>query len=432
MFPADNQQIGHGHRVVIVGGGVAGLDLATALGSEKGLSVSLIDEATAHVWKPMLHSIAAGSQDAAVVGVPYVAQARRSGFAYVPGRACRIDAEARSVSVAAVEREDVAMLPARTIGYDTLVLAVGSVAATFGVPGVKAHTRHIDTLAEAAEVQAEIAARLAAALHEGGTLSIAIVGGGATGVQLAAELLTIADTYDEMGIGAAREALRITLLDRGDRLLAAFPERVSTAAKARLESLGAAVRLDAVVHKATADGLALETGETVSADITIWAAGVEGALAAAIEPPVTVDKTGRCVIDRYCRTSRTEIFAVGDCAAMQCRNADRPLPPTAQAAFQQASYLGKHLRSLIAGREVPEFRYLDRGALVQLGEYDAYGALGRYGVFGERFIRGRLAQAGHAMLYRRHQARLLGLRRAFLLWIAERARAAALAAEKLT
>lgn len=431
MFPADTKQPATGHRVVIIGGGVAGLDVATVLGRRRGFTVSVIDEAPTHVWKPMLHSIAAGSQDAAMVGAPYVANARRHGFAYVPGRACAIDADARQVTVAAVERHGVAMLPERTIAYDTLVLAVGSVAASFGVPGVAEHSRHIDTLAEAIDAQSEIAARLAAALHAGRTLSIAIVGGGATGVQLAAELLTVADSYDDLGIGAARDALRIQLLDRGDRLLAAFPPRVSAAAKARLESLGAAVRLDAVVCAATAKGLVLEGGAEIAADIVIWAAGVEGAMPSSITSPVKLDRAGRCIVDAHCRTSHDGIFAIGDCAAMPLGEEGRPLPPTAQVAYQQALYLGRRLPALVAGRTVPPFRYRDRGALVSLGEYDAFGSLGSYGLFGDRFLRGRIAQLGHALLYRRHQVRLHGLRRALLLWIADRARGSAMATEKL-
>lgn len=418
------------HRIVIVGGGVAGLDLATMLGSRDGFAVTLVEAATEHVWKPMLHSIAAGTEDAALVGVSYVRQARQHGFDYVPGCASRIEGEAREVVVNAFALHDRTLLPERRVGYDTLVLATGSIAEPFGTPGVAEHAHHIDTLAEATAFQEQVMPRLVAAAQAGRSLSIGIVGGGATGVQLAAELVRIADTYDALGLGDARDALRITLLDRGPRLLPAFPEHVSAAARARLETLGVAVRLDVDVAAVTADGLDLGGGERVATDLAIWAAGVQASPLAAGMEGVEHDRSGRIVVDDRCRTPAERVFAIGDCAALTGPNGE-PLPPTAQVAYQQAVYLGRRLPTMLTGRAVPAFRYRDYGSLVALGGYDAYGALGRFGVFGKRFLRGRVAQAGHAFLYRRHQWRLHGLGRTALLWVAETSRRWVAGPEKL-
>ena len=166
MFEQDTGGHDARHRVVIVGGGVAGLDLAGALARDTGLAVTLIDLATAHVWKPMLHSIAAGTRASAGVEVPYVAQARRHGFTYAAGAVLDIDRAARTVHVDRFVLHGRDLLPERRIAYDTLVLAVGSVAAPFGVEGVEAHARHIDTLVEAQGFQADLLPRLKSHQHQ--------------------------------------------------------------------------------------------------------------------------------------------------------------------------------------------------------------------------------------------------------------------------
>jgi NADH dehydrogenase len=419
------------HRVAIVGGGVAGLDLAGILGRDPQLDVTLVDLATTHVWKPMLHSIAAGTHDAAQVGVAYVAQARRHGFTYVPGRVEGVDPQDRILRLAPFRFHGRPLLPERTLGYDTLVLAVGSVAADFGVDGVTEHAFHIDTLEQACAFQSDIAPRLIEAARTGTPLRIAIVGGGATGVQLASELLQMADIADAYGIGGGRRSLAITLLDRGTRLLPAFPDRVSQAARARLEELGVTVMTGVDVTAVEAGGLRMGD-ERVPADRCVWAAGVQAAPLAASLERLERGRDGRLVVDTGCRsTSFPDIFAIGDCAALTPAGEERPLPPTAQIAYQQAVYLGRWLPDLIAGRTAPPFWYRDLGALVQLGGYDAYGALGRFGVFGGGFLRGRVAQAGHAFLYRRHQMRLHGVAAAIGLWAADHLSAGARPSTKL-
>ncbi len=432
MFAPVPDPAGRRHRVVIVGGGVAGLDLAGILGRDRRLDVVLVDRATTHVWKPMLHSVAAGTCDAAHAGVAYVAQARRHGFTYVPGRAKAVDPGAHTVRIAPFALHGRPLLPERTLGYDTLVLAIGSVAADFGVAGVADHARHIDTLEEAAAFQAEMAPRLIEAALAATPLRIAIVGGGATGVQLAAELLQMTDIADDYGMDGARRSLEITLLDRGGRLLPAFPERVSRAARSRLEQLGIAVRTEAVVTAVDAAGLRMGD-ERLPADLCVWAAGVEAAPLAGTLAALERSRDGRLMVDARCRSTMDPgIFAIGDCAAFTPEGQDGPLPPTAQIAYQQAIYLGRRLPEMIAGRDAPPFRHRDLGALVQLGGYDAYGALGRFGVFGRGFLRGRVAQAGHAFLYRRHQMRLHGTLAALGLWAADHLVRRARPATKLT
>ncbi|PZQ58242.1 MAG: FAD-dependent oxidoreductase [Sphingomonas taxi] len=414
MFETDADD-GARHRIVIVGGGVAGLDLAVSLGRHPALSVTVIDLATAHVWKPMLHSIAAGTRASADVALPYAAQAQRHGFTYIAGRARAVDRATRRVHVDSFALHGRELLPERDIGYDTLVLAIGSVAAPFGVDGVEDHARHIDTLEEAQAFQADLLPRLVEAAHAGRRLAVAIVGGGATGVQLAAELVQMADIADSYGLDGSRSTIDVTLVDRGSRLLPAFPETISTAVRERLERLGVRVRTDIDVTAATPGGLHV-AGADVAADLTVWAAGVQAAPLAVDLPR---DRSDRILVDCACRAVEDpHIYAIGDCASLTSPGNDRPLPPTAQVAYQQAVHLASALPRHVAGRSIAPFRFREFGALVRLGTYDGYAELGKFG-FLSGVVRGRLARFGHALLYRRHQTRLHGLRPMLRLWMSD-------------
>jgi len=184
------------HRVVIVGGGAGGLELATRLGDKLGrrVDVTLIDRERVHVWKPKLHEIAAGSMDMSAHEVAYQAQAHWHRFRYRIGAMTGLDRERREVQVAASHDEaGREVTPRRAFGYDTLVIAVGSQSNDFGTPGVSAHAMRLESQADARRfhacmVNACIRAHAQTGLLRPAQLKVAIIGAGATGVELAAEL----------------------------------------------------------------------------------------------------------------------------------------------------------------------------------------------------------------------------------------------------
>jgi NADH:ubiquinone reductase (H+-translocating) len=412
------------HELVIVGGGVAGLDIATHLsGKESGgkpLHVTLIDKEPAYVWKPMLHTIAAGTSDAGAQQTPFAAQARSHGFAYQLGEATAIDRAKKEVRVAPLCRGDLEVVPARTIRYDTLLLAIGSRANDFGTPGVAAHCAHIDSRSEAIAFNDELRIRLLKAVASNLLLSIGIVGGGATGVELAAELIRLAAVAEDYGAHDASSHIKVYLIESGPRLLGPFPERVSKASHAKLEELGVVVRTGARVASVDEAAFVLADGERIAADLKVWAAGVKAPPLLDHMGDVQRSHTGQLMVGpTLASIDDPAIYAVGDCASPRLSGRDSPVPTTAQAAHQQALYLCKHLPALIAGQSAPEATYHDFGSLVSLGGFDAYGSLGRFGFFDGGFIRGRVAQLGHAMLYRNYQARLHGPFRGSLLWLAD-------------
>lgn len=412
------------HRLVIVGGGVAGLDIATHLaGNTAGngsLQISLIDKEPAYVWKPMLHMIAAGTSDAGAQETAFAAQARTYGFTYQPGCATSIDRERRQIHIGPLCRGEIEVVPARVVAYDTLLLAVGSRANDFGTPGVKDHCSTIDSRSEAIAFNDELRLRLIQAVVSNTLLTIGIVGGGATGVELAAELIRIAAVAEEYGARGASSHLKVLLIESGPRLLGPFPQRVADAAHRKLSELGVTVHVSARVASVDENGFHLVDGETIPAVLKVWAAGVKAPDLLNNMGDVKRTRSGQLVVGPTLRSvDDPHIYAVGDCASPQLPGRDNAVPTTAQAAHQQAVYMCRNLPKLIAGSQAPAASYHDFGSLVSLGGFDAYGSLGRFGFFKGGFIRGRIAQLGHAMLYRTFQARLHGPWHGSLLWLVD-------------
>ena len=411
------------HRVVVVGGGIAGLELATKLpraARKSSIALTLVDREPAYVWKPMLHTIAAGTSDVSQQETRYIAQARDRNFAFEPGELKGIDRKARTVHLQPFKIGDRQILSERAIPYDSLILAIGSQANDFAIPGVRDHCFRIDSRSQALAFNREVQARMLESLAANSALHIAVVGGGATGVELAAELIELTEIAARYGGTGLRDQLKVTLLESGARLLGAFPDRVAAAASKRLETLGVTIVTSAKVIAAEADGFRLADGTRIRADLLVWAAGVKAADTCASLDGLEATTNNQLVVEPTLQTTRDpRIFAIGDCSSLLLDPERKPLPSTAQVAHQQAGHLIRHLPAWIEGRALPHFKYRDFGSIVSLGGYGAYGSLGKFGFFNGGFIRGHVARLGHILLYRSHQSRLHGFWRGGLLWLAD-------------
>ena len=406
-------------RIVIVGGGVAGIEVATSLGRGGCAEVILADRSLSHVWKPMLHTFAAGTARADRQKVDFFAQARRNGFRFQPGALIGIDRQTKRVRLAIEAAEG---QPEISLPYDLLVLAIGSRANDFGTPGVAAHCLTIDDLTEAEHFHDQLRRHLLARLDRGGMLDIAIVGGGATGVELAAELKHAINLISAYGSSDLPQRLCLTLIESGPRLLPAFPEKVSRAAARTLSDLAVEVRTDAMVTGADTDGFTLKDGSRVPAGLKVWAAGVKAPDVLAELHGLDRSRSGQLVIGRDLRTTRDpSIVALGDCASLIESEGGRSVPATAQAARQMAQHLAHHLgRALARGGTVadvlPPFRYVEKGAIVSLADFNGWGTLGRY-TFGGGRLNGLSARLTHDLLYRQHQLGLYGPLRGVMTWV---------------
>lgn len=420
--------------LIIVGGGVAGLSIATAMGKRSAASggalppVVLVDRDFSHVWKPMLHTIAAGTRDLYQQQTSYIAQARANNFHYEPGELLSVDRPLQEIQLAALRAPDGRLLiPERRIPYSKLVIAVGSQANDFGTPGAAEHCHTIDSRIQADMFNQEVRIRMLECLGHLGSgegsdlLSIAIVGGGATGVELAAELIGLAEAVEAYGATAMKAIVTVTLIESGPRLLAAFPEDISSDVKLRLESIGVRVKTGARVASVNSQGFLLEDGTEIKASLRVWAAGVKAPGFLGKIDGLEANRSNQLLVLPSLQTTHDpNIFAVGDCASLQLPEADRPLPPTAQIAYQQAQHLIRHLpAAVLHDAPPPGFRHRDLGALVSLGDYEAYGSLGKTGMFKGVTFKGRLAQWSHALLYRSHQAQLHGFWRGSQMWLVD-------------
>ncbi len=409
------------HRIVIVGGGAGGLELATRLGDtlgRQGLAhVTLIEKARSHFWKPHLHEIAAGSMDLHAHATDYLAQSHWHGFRYRVGEMIGLDRAQRLVHVGpVVDEEGVSVTPAYTRGYDTLVIAVGSSTNDFGTPGVAEHAIALETTAQAQRfhrrlVNACLRAHMQDTPLQPRQLQVAIIGGGATGVELAAELHKATRTlvsYNLERIDPERD-IRLNLIEAGPRILPALPERIAASATQLLEGLGVRVRTAARVTGVTPEGVVLASGEVVPAELVVWAAGVKAPEFLRELAGLETNRLNQLVVEPTLQTTCDEaVFAIGDCAAAPWLGHAGTVPPRAQAAHQQASHLVKQIRRRIRGQPLKPWRYRDFGSLVSLGEYSTVGNLMGSLVGGNLWVEGLFARTMYLSLYKMHQVALHG------------------------
>ena len=415
-------------EIVVVGGGAGGLELACKLGRKLGPSkVMLVDSRQYHIWKPSLHEVAAGTLDIHQEGLSYQMLAHDNGFTFVYGPLVGLDAARRRLTVGPVSTgagEEV--LPERRIDFAALVLAVGSTSNYFGVPGAPEHTISLNATEDAERFRLKLLRLLAVAdqdKSEGreAAIDIVIIGGGATGVELAAELREASGVYASYGFENL-EALRdvhITLLEGAPRILAPLPERVSDAALALLQQRAIEVVTGCAVT-AIENGRVLDAGgNAYRADLCVWAAGIRAPeLLSTLGLPTT--RNGQLEVDDWLRVKGHEnIYALGDCAACVDRNG-KPVPPRAQAAHQQADFLRKTFLLQAAGK--PEQRqgyaYMDYGSLVSVGSTTSVGSLmGALRGF-NWFVEGFLARMMYVSLHLMHHRAVLGTMRTGLLALA--------------
>ena len=239
---------------------------------------------------------------------------------------------------------------------------------------------------------------------------VAIVGGGATGVELAAELYNAAAGLRYYGLEVFDESqLAIALIEAGPRILPALPEKLANAAREELETLGVRVISDARVAEVRADGVVLDGGQLVPADLRVWAAGVKGADVLNNIGGLETDRDNRLVVRQTLQTTRDDhVFAIGDCCACGQKGSDRPVPPRAQAAHQMADTLYLNLRRAIDGEPLKDFRYQDFGSLVSLSHYSTVGSLMGGLIGGKLAIEGRLARLVYVSLYQMHLVAIHG------------------------
>jgi NADH dehydrogenase len=420
------------HHIVVVGGGAGGLELVTRLGNKLGRKrkarITLVDAGLTHVWKPLLHEVASGSLDASANEINYRAHARKHHYEFQLGRMADLNQIDRKVVIAPfLDNEGHEVVPERHIHYDTLVIAVGSNANDFGTPGAKDHCIFLDSLPQARRfhnqlLNAFLRKNFQADGSNSHNLPITIIGAGATGVELAAELRLASRELPVYGMNHLRpEDVSITVIEAADRILPALPARISAAATRELEHQNVKVLTGQPVNEITDSTVIMKDGTELDSEMTIWAAGIKAPEFLSELEGLDTNRGNQIRVRQTLQaTSSDNVFAFGDCAECPQPDSDMPVPPRAQAAHQQADTLFKTLCNRLDGKDAVPFVYNDHGSLINFSRYTTVGNLMGNLSGRSMYIEGKVARLFYTSLYRMHQVALHGPLRTGVIWLMDR------------
>ena len=344
-------------RVIVVGAGFAGLTAVKEL-RRVGAQVLLIDRNIYSTFQPLLYQVATGGLNPGDVAYPLRSLARRKAARFRPGELAAIDAAGRRIT----------LTDGTVLDYDYLVLGIGVAAAYYGVTGAAEHTFGLYTRHDAVALRDHIMARLERLDAEGpgNGVHFTVVGGGATGVELAgalAELRDDADAFPEID----RADVHIRLVEMAPALLAPFNKKLQRYALKELRRRGVDVHLDTKISEITGDQVILADGDKLPSDVTVWAAGVS-APAEVQAWGLPQGRGGRIEVGPDLRVAgQDRIFATGDIALIE----GQPLSQLAQPAIQTGRHAGKQIALLMAGQPTRPFHYFDKGTMATIGRRSA-------------------------------------------------------------
>ena len=362
-------------RVVILGAGFGGLWTARAL-RRAPVDVTLIDRNNFHTFLPLLYQVGAAELEPFAIARPVRTIVRgQPNLRFLHATVTRLDPAGKIVHT-----------DRGVHGYDYLVVALGTVAFDFGVPGVRDHAFPLKTLEDGITLRSRVLGRFEAAMHEPDAderkriLGFLVIGGGPTGVEYAGALSELvrgplARDYPDVAADAS-----ITLLEGGDRLLGAMPERLGRYSERRLERMGVAVRLGALVRSVGPDGVTVDGGdgnEHIVGGTVAWTAGVRGAPEVA-GSGLPVARDGLIEVTDTLQTADfPDVFVIGDMARMTI---DDPPPQLAQTAMQGGEHVARSILRIAEGGEPASFTYRDKGMMAVIGRNAAAAS-----VFGREF-----------------------------------------------
>ena len=365
------------HRVVILGGGFGGLYASKAL-KKAPVELTLLDRRNFHLFQPLLYQVATGSLSPGEIASPLRAVLRgQQNTQVLLGEAIDLDAEHHKV-----------ILDSGSLDYDTLVVATGSSDSYFGHDDWQRIAPGLKSIEEATEIRHKILYAFEAAEKEHDPqmrrewLTFVLVGGGATGVELAGALGEIAHDTLRRDFRSIRPQEAVILLVEGSpRVLPSYPPDLSAKAEASLARLGVTVQTNAFVTGLDPNGVTIKTStgsERVAARTVIWSAGVQASPFGRVlqqRAGAQLDKSGRVLVNPDCRVpGHAEIFVIGDLAHLE--QDGKPLPGVAQVAMQQGAYIAKLIQKQLRGETLPPFRYFDKGNLAVIGRAAAVAQIG--------------------------------------------------------
>jgi len=346
-------------KVVILGAGFGGLTTAKALA--KDADVTIVDRHNFQTFLPLLYQVATAGLAADHVAHPVRGALRKSGVKFRMGSPISVDHKNKTVKLDSSE----------TLEFDHLVVALGSATADFGVKGVMENALGMKSVHEAIGIRAEVMRRFEdlCRFEDQTRLSLSVVGGGPTGVEMAGALAELKKGPLNNDEANAAKHIDIYLIEAGPRILPAFSEKLSARAKRDLEKLGVKVLLNTAVQEVKPRQILIKNADPVPSEVTIWAAGVKGEPTGALLN-LPLEGTRISVAQNLQVSHYPNIWAIGDISG--AKGADgRFLPMVAPVAMQQGRWVAKQIMRAARGQVLQDFKYLDKGSMATIGRHKA-------------------------------------------------------------
>lgn len=412
-------------KIVIVGGGSGGLELATRLGNTLGkkakASIHLVDKNMTHIWKPLYHELAAGTFNLYTDEINYLHHAQNHHYQFHLGKIYKLDREHKQIHLSStLDKHKNIIIQKQHLDYDILVIAIGSISNDFNIPGVKKYCFFLDDQKQAKYFH-HLFLNLILKINfdqqaKKQLFRIGIVGGGATGVELAAELeyaLSESIFYHKRNEFLSKQ-IEITIIESGKRIVPHLPEHLIQLTEAELARRKIKILTEHKVVRVEKEGFYIHNGFFIPAQIKIWAAGI-------IAPAILKNLDGletnylnQLLVKPTLQTTRDpSIFALGDCSCCYQNDTGVTVPPRAQAAHQEAARLAENIQRFLAEKPLKNFHYINYGDLLTLSKKDSFGYL--MGSFMNKItLKGKLARFAYWILYKRHQICIQGIWATFI------------------
>jgi NADH dehydrogenase len=357
-------------RVLILGAGAAGigaaLELKKASAGAPGLEVTLVDQRDYHLFLPFIWQVVSGSIEPSHISFPLHALLRRKGAVgsvkFKQSQVQGIDVERKVVSTDDGE-----------LGWDYLVVALGSITNFFGMADVEENSLSFKSLSDAVNIHNQILENYEAALREGDEqrrrelLTFVVVGGGPTGIELAAAIQDFVRKALIRDYPSLMSQTRVFLVEAQDALLSGMKAKMSELAISRLRSRGIEVLLKTRITKVLSGGIQTADGQTIPTRTVIWVAGVKP-VAVVESLPFEKAKGGRIVVNQYLEVPESPgVYVLGDCAYSLQENGSVPYPPTQQVAGRQGPACARNIIRAMRGEEQHPFRYKFKGQVIYMG-----------------------------------------------------------------
>ncbi|XZR52816.1 MAG: NAD(P)/FAD-dependent oxidoreductase [Enterobacteriaceae bacterium] len=407
-------------KIIIIGGGVSGLELTKLLGKKIGKknSIILIDKNLNHIWKPILHEIATGYLDANLNIISFLEYSKVYNYNFILGSLINIDKYKKNIRYEFLNNINNKKIIGK-IKYDILVVALGSISNDFNIPGVKKYCYFLDNIKQAMLLHKKIFNILinfnnSENKSKFNNINIVIVGGGATGVELSAEIINLIKKLKKYNYKYLnKKKINIIIIEAGFKILSLLPSKISFYVHNKLNEIGINILTKTIVTNVYKHGLKTKTNFYISTDLIVWAAGIKAPDFIKHIKGLEINNINQFLIKPTLQTTLdSNIFAIGDCSSLKINN--KFIPARAQSAHQMVKICFTNIISIINKKPMKCFKYNDYGTLISLSEFNTIGYLIINIINKKIIIKGFLARFIYIILYKLHQTKILGYNRTLL------------------